>query len=220
MSVVRRCSAGAVVAGLVLLGGPAWAQESDPCAPGPDGSVPEMCQSGPAPGADPATPTVGMEPEDPCAGSRPVEPGDGVITDEGDLGISVGEPAPGAEPAPDVLEDPEGEKSPERVDPEQTDPTTVDDAARTGDEAPPGAAGEDGIVCAFAAPVSAPVDTAAESSAGASTAVRQLPRTGPYDRLLALAAIGGALVVVGAGAAAAGGRRAGQADVPGLTGEV
>jgi hypothetical protein len=204
MSVVRRCSAGAVVAGLVLLGGPAWAQEADPCAPGPDGSVPEMCQSGPAPGADPATPTVGMEPEDPCAGSRPVEPGDGVVTDEGDQGIGVGEPAPGAEP--DVLDDPEGQKDPERVDPEETDPTVVDDAAR-GDQAP-GAVGEDGIVCAFGVPVSAP--GGAESSAGGVTAVSQLPRTGPHDRLLALTAFGGALVVVGAGAAAAGRRRTGQ----------
>ena len=194
MSVVRRCSAGAVVAGLVLLGGPAWAQESDPCEPGPDGSVPEMCTSGPAPGADPATPTVGTEPEDPCAGSRPVEPGEGQV----DPGIAVGEPAPGTEP--DASEDPQGEKDPERVDPGTTDPA-------------PGAVGEDGVVCAFAVPVSAPVDAAAGAAtpeSGGVTAVGQLPRTGPYDRLLAVAAVGGALVVVGAGAAAAGRRRGTQ----------
>ena len=200
MSVVRRGSVGAVVAGLVLLGGPAWAQE-DPCAPGPDGSVPEMCQSG-MPVSD--TGTVGMEPEAPqeeCLG-QPVEPGDGVVTDGGDQGIAVGEPNPGTPPS-DVEE--------ERVDPEQVDPATVDDAQR-GD----GTISDDGLICAFGGvPVSAPgggvPDSAAgggaESAAGGVTAVEQLPRTGPYDRLLALTALGSGLVVVGAGALAAGRRR-------------
>lgn len=199
MSVVRRCSAGAVVAGLVLLGGPAWAQESDPCAPGPDGSVPEMCQSGPV-GEAPGEPEPA--PEDPCEGSRPVEPGDGEVS-EGDPGGPVGEPA-GTEPEP--VEDPEGAK-----DPEPTDPETVDDAPSTGETAP-GAAGEDGVMCAFTAPVSAPAESAPgrTPTGGAvleSAPLTALPRTGPYDRLLALTAVGSALVVVGAGAAAAGRRR-------------
>ena len=184
MSVVRRCSAGAVVAGLVLLGGPAWAQEADPCAPGPDGSVPEMCTSAPVEEAEPATPTVDLEPEDPCAGSRPVEPGDGQVSD-GDQGVAVGEPAPGTDPAPE----------PER------DPQTLD-----GGEPAPGAVGEEGVICAF----SAPVDTAAGGAAPESAATGQLPRTGPYDGLLAVTAVGAALVVVGAGAVAAGRRRSSQ----------
>ena len=195
MGVVRRCSAGAVVAGLVLLGGPAWAEEPDPCAPGPDGSVPEMCQSGPVEGADPATPTADIEPEDPCAGSRPVEPGEGRVS-EGDQGIVLGEPAPGTDPdAP--------EQEPER------EPVSPDGAGRSGDT-PPGAVGEDGIVCAFAVPVSAPADSGAGGAVPESAAAGQLPRTGPYDRLLAVTAVGGALVVIGAGAAAAGRRRGTQ----------
>ena len=188
MSVVRRGAVGAVA--LVLLAGPAWAQE-DPCAPGPDGAVPEMCQSG-MPVSD--TGTVGMEPEAPQEGclGQPVEPGDGVVTDEGDQGIAVGEPNPGA-PA-----------EPERVDPEQGDPAT-EDTSRTAD-AP--VMSDDTVICAFAVPVSAPVDTATpESATGGGSAVGQLPRTGPYDRLLALTAIGSGLLVLGAGAAAAGRRR-------------
>ena len=225
MSVVRRCSAGAVVAGLVLLGGPAWAQE-DPCAPGPDGSVPEMCQSGPVeepaaeePGTEEPAPVEEQEGTDPCPG-QPVEPGDGVVTDgdagdQGgtDQGIAVGEPHPGAPPS-DVQEDPatEGEPKGERVDPEQVDPATVDDTARTADGPPPGVIGEDGIICAFGVPVSAPAAGAPESAAGAGGAqapdtstgadtaptLEQLPRTGPYDRLVALGAIGAGLVLVGA----------------------
>ena len=198
MSVVRRGSAGVVVAGLVLLGGPAWAQE-DPCAPGPDGSVPEMCQSG-MPVSD--TGTVGIDPPvEECLG-QPVEPGDGVVTDEGDQGIAVGEPNPGAPPS-DVEEGPvpEGEPKPERVDPEQVDPATVDDAQRE-----PGAVSEDGLICAFSAPVADGVPESATGGGGV-TAAEQLPRTGPYDRLLALTAVGSGLVVAGAGAVAAGRRR-------------
>ena len=199
MSVVRRGSVGAaVVAGVVLLGGPAWAQE-DPCAPGTDGQVPLMCQGGLAPGSD--TGTVGIGGEDPCDGSRPVEPGDGVVGDD-DQGIAVGEPNPGAPTEPE----------PERVDPEQVDPATVDDTARTGEEPQPGG---DGIICAFGIPgsVGAPESaagggvTAVPTSAGEGAAAGQLPRTGPYDRLLALTALGSGLVVVGAGAAGAGRRR-------------
>lgn len=209
MDVGRRGSAvAAVVLGIVLLGGPAWAQE-DPCAPGPDGSVPEMCQSG-MPVSD--TGTVGMDPTDPtdpCLG-LPVEPGDGVVSDPG---IAVGEPNPGApvpgdavtEPAPD-----EPKPEPARVDPEQVDPATVDDASREGAIAP------DTVICAFSAPVA---DGAPESAAGGGvTTVRdtatngavsagQLPRTGPYDQALAAAALGSALVLAGAGAVAAGRRR-------------
>jgi hypothetical protein len=125
MSLVRRGAAGAVVAGVVLLGGPAWAQE-DPCAPGPDG-----------------------EPR----------------------------PEPGAE-------------------------------APTSDG--PGAV-DDGVVCAFGVPVMADgEDAVLESAAGGGsvTARSQLPRTGPYDRLLALTAVGAGLVLLGAGAAAAGRRPA------------
>ena len=181
MSVVRRGSVVAVVAGLVLLGGPAWAQE-DPCAPGPDGSVPEMCQSG-APVSD--TGTVGMEPEQPCP-EQPVEPGDGVVTDGGDPGTSE----PGTEPEPV----PEGEPKPE--------PAPEDGPTLAGP--PPGAINDDGLICAFSAPVA---DGAPELAAGGGTAAGQLPRTGPYDRLLALTALGSGLVVVGAGAAAAGRRR-------------
>jgi hypothetical protein len=124
MSVVRRGAVGAVVAGVVLLGGSAWAQE-DPCAPGPDG-----------------------EPR----------------------------PEPGAE-------------------------------APTSDG--PGAVGDEGVVCAFGVPVLADgEDAVLESAAGGGSvsAGSQLPRTGPYDRLLALTAVGAGLVLLGAGAAA-GGRR-------------
>lgn len=196
MSVVRRGAVSAgVLAAAVLLGGPAAAQE-DPCAPGPDGQAPEMCQSGPSePVSD--TGTVGMDPQDPCAGSRPVEEGDGVVEDGGDEGSAVGEPAPGTEPGQDA---PEGEPEPEperepAPEPAPGDPVMDDE---------PGAVGEDGVVCAFAVPISAPVG--AESAAGAGAG--QLPRTGPYDRLLALTAIGSGLVLVGAGATLAGRRRA------------
>jgi hypothetical protein len=191
MSVVRRGAAGAVVAGVVLLGGPAWAQE-DPCAPGPDGSVPEMCQSGPAePTSD--TGTVGMEPEDPCAGARPEEPGDGVVTDGGaDRSDGAAEPAPEQEPEParELRPEPDAE-------------------APTSDG--PDTAGDEGVVCAFGVPVTADgEDAVLESAAGGGTvtAGSQLPRTGPYDRLLALTAVGAGLVLLGAGAAAAGRRSA------------
>ena len=86
MSVVRRGArragtvAGLVLAGLLVGAPAALAQEvpvsdtgtvvvePDPCAPGPDGSVPEMCQGGAAPEPDPCPP-------------QPVEPGDGVLVD-------------------------------------------------------------------------------------------------------------------------------------------
>ena len=206
MSVVRRGAVGAVVAGVVLLGGPAWAQE-DPCAPGPDGSVPEMCQSGPAePTSD--TGTVGMEPEDPCEGSRPVEPGDGEVTDEGDQGIAVGEPAPGTEPGQDVPEQPSAEGEPEPEPDSEPRPEPGPDAPMADG---PGMVGDEGVMCAFGVPVMAPGEEAVlESGAGGGTltAGSQLPRTGPYDRLLALAAIGSGLVLAGAGATVAARRRA------------
>jgi hypothetical protein len=202
MDVVRRGSVGAVVAGLVLLGSPAWAQE-DPCAPGPDGAVPQMCQSGPG-GSD--TGTVGMEPEDPgtdpCP-AQPVEPGDGVVSDD-DQGVAVGEPSPGTEPGTEPDPAPEGASEPGRVDPEQGDPATSDTSRE----------GEDGVVCAFAVPISAPA--APESAAGGSggqaapneaVAAGQLPRTGPYDQVLAVAAVGAGLLLAGAATAAAGRRR-------------
>lgn len=192
MGVARRGSAVAAVAmGLVLLGGPAWAQE-DPCAPGPDGSVPEMCQSG-APVSD--TGTVGMEPTDPCPG-QPVEPGDGVVTDPG---IAVGEPdpgEPGTEPEPVPAGEPKTEPAPEEA------PTMV---------APPGDAEPDTVICAFSAPVADGVPESAaggsDSTADGAVSAGQLPRTGPYDLALASAALGSALVLAGAGAAAAGRRR-------------
>jgi len=56
----------------------------------------------------------------------------------------------------------------------------------------------------------APDPTICESSAGAgggTGAGAVLPRTGPYDRLLATGAVGVGLLVAGAGAAAAGRRR-------------
>lgn len=192
------------MAGVILLGGPAWAQEEDPCAPGPDGSAPQMCQSGPAePTSD--TGTVGMEPEDPCAGSRPVEPGDGVVTDGGDRGIAVGEPAPGTEPGqePPV----EGEPKPKPEPEPDTEPRPEPDAPTTDG---PGTIGDEGIMCAFGVPGMAPgEDDVLESATGAGTvtAAGQLPRTGPYDRLLALTAVGAGLVLLGAGAAAAGRRQ-------------
>jgi hypothetical protein len=218
---------------MVLLGGPAWAQE-DPCAPGPDGQVPLMCQGGAAPEPAPGEPTNEPAPEpkpseeplpvEECLGA-PVEPGDGVVTDPG---IAVGEPHPGI--PTDAASTPPGEPKPEpdagRVDPEQVDPESVSDASRTVEN--PGAISDDGLICAFSgAPVSAPVaDGVAENAAGGAdtsaggastgaprgaaggiTAVGQLPRTGPYDQLLALGAIGSGLVIVGAGALAAGRRR-------------
>ncbi len=194
MSVVRRGSAVAAVAmGIVLMGGPAWAQE-DPCAPGPDGAVPEMCQSG-MPVSD--TGTVGMEPTEPCLG-QPFEPGDGVVTDPG---IAVGEPNPG-EPGTEPEPVPAGEPKPEPA-PEEA-PTMV--------APPPGDTGADTVICAFSAPVA---DGAPESAAGGSdttangaVSAGQLPRTGPYDQALALAALGTTLVLAGAGAVAAGRRRA------------
>lgn len=184
MSVVRRGSAGVVVAGLVLLGGPAWAQE-DPCAPGPDGAVPERCQSD-MPVSD--TGTVGMEPEEPCPG-LPFEPGDGVVGDEG---VAVGEPGPGT--PSDVQQEPvpEGETAPPQEE------QSVDGPA-------PGVVEEQVYCIAASGPVADGVP-ASESAAGGGAA-EQLPRTGPYDRLLALTAVGSGLLVVGAGAIAAGRRR-------------
>lgn len=184
MSVVRRASAVVVVAGVLLLGGPAWAQE-DPCAPGPDGSVPEMCRSG-MPVSD--TGTVGMQPEEPCPG-LPFEPGDGVGTDEG----GTVEPDP---VAPVEKPQPEGEPEPE--------PAPVPEEQTVDGPAPDAPVGD--VFCiAAAGPVA---DGAPESAAGGDMATaEQLPRTGPYDRLLALTAFGSGLVVLGAGAVAAGRRR-------------
>ena len=230
LAAVLLLTAGAVVAGPAAL-----AQEADPCAPAADGSVPEMCQGGmapePAPEPDPCAPDAeGTAPEmcqggevpetdptDPCP-AQPVEPGDGVVTDEGDQGIAVGEPNPGAPPS-DVESDPaaEGEVKPE---PAPEEPATRDPMMS---DPGPSAVGEDGIICAFGVPVSAPVDSAAGGGVtavpdaaapeaavgGGNTAVAagQLPRTGPKERVLALAAGGVALLLLGAGTLAAARRR-------------
>lgn len=217
MIVVRRLAAVTVVAGAVLLGGPAGAQE-DPCAPGPDGTVPEMCQSqaAPEPEAEPSP----EETIDPCEGARPVEPGDGEVA-EGDQAedVAEGEPHPDtpSEDAPEEEPVEEGEVEPEPA--PEDEPRPEPDAPTM--DAP--ASEDDGVVCAYAGmPVSAP-DTAAggqeaapvlEGATGArnaATAAGKLPRTGPYDQVVALAAVGSALLIVGAGAAAAGRRRTRQA---------
>lgn len=209
MIVVRRVGAAAVVAGLVLLAGPAWAQEQDPCAPGPDGSVPQMCQGGAAPEPEPEPAPPAPEPDltDPCP-MQPVEPGDGVVTDEGDQGVAAGEPDPGT-----PVE--EGEVKPEPAPDEPTMEAPVSDEPTSDDEP---------VMCAFRAPVSAPVDSGApqaaagggaaapeaaapDAAANGAVAAGQLPRTGPKERLAALAALGLALLLVGAGTTAAGRRR-------------
>lgn len=230
----RLAAAVLLTAGAMLTGPAALAQEADPCAPAADGSVPEMCQGGMAPEPapepapdDPCAPDAEgtapemcqggevpeQEPTDPCP-PQPVEPGDGVVTDGGDQAIDVGEPSPGTPPS-DVLEDPatEGEVKPE---PAPDEPVTSEPTMADGN---PGAVGDDGIICAFGAPVSAPVDSSAgggvtavpdaaapeagapEAAAGGQvTAAGQLPRTGFAERLAALAAGGLALVALGVGA--------------------
>lgn len=203
MIVVRRAVAGFAVVGVVLLGGSsAWAQDADPCAPGPDGSVPEMCQGGMAP--EPAP-----EP-DPCP-AQPVEPGDGVVTDPGTTEPAPAEPGiAGGEPNPDApAEEPaaEGEVKPE---PAPDEPVSNEE---------PGVVADPGVICAFAVPVSAPVaDGAPEAAAGggAVTAVDtgvpaaapQLPRTGPKERLMTLGGFGVVLLALGGGALLAARRRA------------
>lgn len=192
-----------LTAGAMLAGPSAFAQDADPCAPGPDGSVPEMCQGGMAPEPAPGT--------DPCP-AQPFEPGDGVVTDPAttDPGIAVGEPNPNLPPDEPVAE---GEVKPEPA----TDPD-----APVSNEAPDVIA-EPGIICAFGAPVSAPVaDGAPEAAAGggavtavdtsAGTAVpeaapAQLPRTGPKERLMALGGFGAVLLALGVGAMVASRRR-------------
>ena len=97
------------------------------------------------------------------------------------------------------------------------DEPVSDDPAVSGPA--PGAVGDDGIICAFGIPISAPVDagvpeaaagggtTAAAGAGNGAVAAGQLPRTGPKERLAALAAAGFALLLLGAGANAAGRRR-------------
>ena len=186
-----------LTAGAMLAGPAALAQDADPCAPGPDGSVAEMCQGGMAPEPEP----------DPCP-AQPVEPGDGVVTDPGttEPGIAVGEPNPN-----DPAEEPvaEGEVKPE--------PATDPDAPVSNEN--PGVIADPGVICAFGVPVSAPVaDGAPEAAAGggAVTAVdtsapesaAQLPRTGPKERLMALGGLGAVLLVLGGAALTAARRRA------------
>ena len=118
-------------------------------------------------------------------------------------GVAVGEPAPGTEPGQDA---PEGEPKPEPREPGAEEPASNEEMVDPVQDDGPGGVGEDGVVCAFAVPISAPLGT--ESAAGAGAGAGQLPRTGPYDRLLALTAIGSGLVLVGSGAALAGRRRA------------
>lgn len=185
MGVVRRAGVSAAVAGMVLLGGPAWAQQEDPCAPGLDGEVPAMCQSGPA------TPTVGLE-DDQCP-DQPVEPGDGRPADEGQQTEPVDPGAP----------------DPQRVEPEQTDPAADGEAAAERAGGP-----QETVVCALGTPVldgpggAESMGGAGSTGEGGSASADQLPRTGPYDRLLALTAVGAGLVLVGAGATSVGRRRA------------
>lgn len=224
MDVVRRSAVGAVAAGVLLLAGPAGAQE-DPCAPGPDGRAPEMCQSEPV--SEPAR----EETVDPCEGARPGEPGDGEVVDGGQgEGVAEGEPHPDG-PGEDVPEEkpvdepepepvPEDEPRPEPDAPTMVAPVSEDESVAT---PAPGTVEDDGVVCAYAGlPASAP-DTAAggqeaapvlESATGArnaATAAGKLPRTGPYDQVLALAGVGSGLLILGAGVAAAGRRRARRA---------
>ena len=215
-----------LTAGAMLAGPSAFAQDADPCAPAADGSVPEMCQGGmapePAPEPDPCVPDAeGNVPEmcqsgggsdpgtDPCP-AQPFEPGDGVVTDPGttDPGIAVGEPNPNLPPEEPVAE---GEVKPE--------PATEPDQP-VSNEAPDVIA-EPGIICAFGAPVSAPVADGApvleSAGGGAVTAVDtsaqgaaapQLPRTGPKERLMALGGFGAVLLALGGGALLAARRRA------------
>ena len=254
MSVRRgaaRLTAALLLAGGSLLVGPsALAQDADPCAPAADGSVPEMCQGGmapePAPEPDPCAPDdSGVAPEmcqggeapeqepaptdpvNPCP-PQPVEPGDGVIVDEGDQGIAVGEPDPGAPPS-DVETDPaaEGEVKPEPAPDEPVSSEPAPDEPVTSQptlDAP--VLADPTVICAFGVPVSAPVDSAAGGGVSAApeaaapeaapqpaagngaVAAGQLPRTGPKEQLAALAAAGLALLLAGAGAHAAGRRRA------------
>ncbi len=200
-----------LTAGTMLAGPAALAQDADPCAPGPDGSVAEMCQGGMAPEPEPDPGT------DPCP-AQPVEPGDGVVTDPGttepgttepggaEPGIAVGEPNPNA-PAEEPVA--EGEVKPE--------PATAPDAPVSNEN--PGVITDPGVICAFGVPVSAPVaDGAPEAAAGggavtavdtsAPEAAAQLPRTGPKERLLALGGLGAVLLALGGGALLAARRRA------------
>lgn len=203
----RGWAAGLLVAGLVLLGGPAGAQEQDPCAPGPDGAVPEMCQSGPAPAEeqDPCAPAPdGTVPEMCQSGPAPVEEdpcavgADGSVPEMCQGGAAPSDPscAPQpVEPGDGVVTD--GDAS-------------VSSAGSGGEVEPvatpaPGTVSEDdGVVCAFGAPA---VGSAPQEVAPAVAPVSRLPRTGSQDRLLALVALGAGLVVLGAGTAAAARRR-------------
>ena len=223
MGARRGWAAAALVAGLVLLGGgPAGAQEQDPCAPGPDGAAPVMCQSGSAgepapdepdpcaPGPDGSAPLMcqgGVAPapapeeEDPCA------PGpDGAAPE-----LCQSAPAPGGgtdpcagaqpvEPGDGVVTDGDGSGSSAGSEPEVA-PAPEPASA-------PASAGDEGVVCALAAgapEAAAPQDGSAPLQQPAT--ISSLPRTGSQDSLAVLAAVGAGLVVAGAGAVAAARRR-------------
>ena len=92
------------------------------------------------------------------------------------------------------------------------DPSISEQAAATSTAATPTAGIDDGVVTTGCEPdpticesrAGAGGGTGAEVGAGAGAV---LPRTGPYDRLLATGVVGVSLLVAGAGAAAAGRRR-------------
>jgi len=212
MSVVRRAVAGAAVVGVVLAGGPAWAAMEQP------DYAPEIAEGG-------------LVPEDPCFGSQPVEPGDGVVTD-GDTPVSSdgstaspvqGDPPAdggGSEPSDPGMVEPDQKPAAEPV---QEPGEAPGEAPRPG-EAPaplelvdPVPTDDDGIVCAYADPISAPVleGGAVQDGAGQGPAVRDtattgaattLPRTGT-DRTTAVLALATGLLVGGAGATALSRRR-------------
>ena len=236
MTVVRRSAAvvtggsaagvlaAGILAGGVLLGGTAWAQE-DPCTPGPDGSVPEMCSTGPTEPAldEPRTTEPGKtqpgttDPSDPCLGSRPQEPGDGQVVDGG-TGSEPGTAEPGqtesapaeAQPAEEQpAEEPAAQTEPEQSAEEPTTGSPDDPVEAPAQEQP--STDDPSVVCAFGVPGStgggAESAAGGRDTAGRAPTLAQLPRTGPHDRVVAAALVGSGLVLAGAVAAVAGRRR-------------
>jgi LPXTG-motif cell wall-anchored protein len=196
MSVVRRGSAvsvaGVAVAGAVLLGGPAWAQEAPP------DYDPVIAESG----AVSDTGTVGMDPDAPVddtsGGGGPctsVSPDGGLPVDEG---IAVGEPAPDGS---DATVPAEGEAKP------GAEPAADEPLADESVSSEPVGSTDDPLICAFGVPAGAPEVTGGGGGTQVDAAAAELPRTGSPERLLGLTAIGAGLVVAGAGATVAGRRR-------------
>ena len=191
MRVRRAAAVTGLALGLALGSTPGWADEP---TPDPGCTTYPVDETDPGAGEGEATAEPGPVEE------SPVEPG------------PTEEPGPSEEPAPEETEVPPTEPTEEpSVDPseEPAEPGPTEEPEASEEPGEPGPEPSEYVVCLYTTAGEAVRDTggsgAAEAAGGGTTAAEQLPRTGAAS--VDLFGLGAGLVLVGAGAVAAGRRR-------------